>query len=569
MRRATPIVGIIAFFVVLTVAMTWPQAAHLRTHVPPFDDSLLSIWRISWIAHALTTDASLVDANIFHPEARTLAYTDAVLLQGLIATPFIAAGASPVLVYNLLILGSIALSAAAMALLTRRLTGSRAAGLVAGTVFGFATFRIDHYMHLELQATVFLPLALWAFDRALTTRARRDIAFFGACLVLQILCGIYYAVFLATALAVAVPMAWWRLPAEARRPFITRLALVGLACVMVAAPYLGIYMKNRSTVGDRSDRDVQMYSAVPVNYLSSDPHSLIYGVATEPLGRTERRLFPGAVALVLAGIGLRGWTSRKTTIAIVGVVGFVISLGLNTPLYDALRDVVFTYRGLRAPARAAILVLFAVAVFAGYGWATLLRRLGRTALATAVLLGMMCVEYANHPAEWLVLPQRPPALARWLAQQPRSVVVELPLPRADALHTIFDGLYMYSSIFHWQPMLNGYSGFYPASYIELIERLRDFPSDAAIDYLRGRGVDLIVVHGSHLTPDQLGTWSAALSARPDVTAVASFEEHLGSDLVFRLNRTAAGAALGDRRIGGVGDCRAIDKQGIRRFTIAN
>ena len=116
-RRLVEIAGVLFVFGTLTVALTWPQAAHLRTHVPSFDDSLLSIWRIAWIAHAIGSPASLADANIFHPEARTLAYTDAVLLQGLVATPFIRAGASPVLVYNLLILGSIALSGAAMYLL--------------------------------------------------------------------------------------------------------------------------------------------------------------------------------------------------------------------------------------------------------------------------------------------------------------------------------------------------------------------------------------------------------------------------------------------------------------------
>ena len=40
-------------FVALTVAMTWPQAPRLSTQVHDSDDPLLSIWRISWIAHIL------------------------------------------------------------------------------------------------------------------------------------------------------------------------------------------------------------------------------------------------------------------------------------------------------------------------------------------------------------------------------------------------------------------------------------------------------------------------------------------------------------------------------------
>ena len=115
-----------------------------------------------------------------------------MLLQGIVATPFIRAGVSPVLVYNLLILGSIVLSAAATYLLARRLTGNEPAALVSGTIFAFVTFRFDHYMHLELQATVFIPLALWFLDRAFEDGKWPDMAGFGACVVLQLLSGIYH-----------------------------------------------------------------------------------------------------------------------------------------------------------------------------------------------------------------------------------------------------------------------------------------------------------------------------------------------------------------------------------------
>ena len=75
-------------------------------------------------------------------------------------------------------------------------------------------------------------------------------------------------------------------------------------------------------------------------------------------------------------------------------------------------------------------------------------------------------------------------------------------------------MYMYASIFHWQPLLNGYSGFYPRSYIELIEMMRAFPSDEAIAYLKRREVDLIVLHGTYMKPDAFGALAAALNARP-------------------------------------------------------
>jgi hypothetical protein len=95
---------------------------------------------------------------------------------------------------------------------------------------------------------------------------------------------------------------------------------------------------------------------------------------------------------------------------------------------------------------------------------------------------------------------------------------------------------MYASTFHWQPMLNGYSGFYPRSYLELLEETRDFPEEAALDYLKRRGVELIVLHGRFMKPDQLGDWAARLIARPDIEQVAQFPEQGGDDIVFRLRR---------------------------------
>ena len=544
MRRLLVTTGVIGLFVALTVALTWPQAAHLRTHVPPYDDSLLSIWRISWIAHALTSGVPLVNANIFHPELRTLAYTDAVLLQGLVGAPFIRGGASPVMVYNLLILSSIALSGAAMCLLAQRLTGRLASGIVAGTIFAFVTFRFDHFMHLELQATIFLPLAIWFLDRAFESGRWRDMAGFGASLVLQVLSGIYYAVFLATALAVAIPWRWISLPPDRRLQFAKQIGVVALVSGVVAAPYLAIYMQNRSSVGERADGEVRLYSATPLNYLSSDPANVLHGAWSEGLGRSERRLFPGFLALGLAAFGMWGWSSRKNTVVIIGAVGFVLSMGLNTPIYTLLRELVFTYRGLRAPARAAALVYLALAVLAGYGWRAVLTKRPRwTVIGTALVVGLLSLEYLTQLPPWLVLPSQPPAVARWLSQQPRSVVVEFPLPRADELHTIHDGMYMYASIFHWQPLLNGYSGFYPRSYIELIEEMREFPSDAAIRYLKRRDVDLIVLHGTYMKPDELGAVAAALNGRSDTNLVAEFQERGGPDIVFRLSRpTRASAA---------------------------
>ena len=529
---------ILLLFAVLTIAMTWPQAWRLGTHVGDSDDPLLSIWRLSWIAHSIgTAPSQWMDGNIFHPERRTLAYTDAVPLQGVVASLFILSGASPVTVYNLLLLGSIALSGAAAWLLARRFTGSGHAAVLAGIVFAFVPFRFDHYMHLELHATVFVPLALWWLDRAIASGSWRDVAGFAGCVVLQTFSGVYYTVFLVTALAIALPLRVGDVSREQRRPLLLRLAVLAVAAAVLVAPYMLIYVNNRDVVGERDLKEVLLYSATWQNYFATTESNFLHGWWSHTLGRGERRLFPGFVAIALALTGLIGMTRRKWFVLAIGLTGLVLSLGLNTPIYAALRDAVFTYRGLRAPARAAMLVFLALALFAAWGWARLLPRVrGSHAVATALVALLMLGEYATAPRGWLVVSGQPSALARWLASQPRSVVVEFPLPRADRLDSIQDGFYMLESVHHWQPMLNGYSGFYPRSYLELLEFEATFPDERSIAYLKERQVDLIVLHGRFMPPDLLGALATELTGRPDVTGVAEFPESGGNDLVFRLKR---------------------------------
>lgn len=536
-RRATGLAALLLFGV-LTLLMTWPQARYLSTHVPDSDDPLLSIWRISWVAHILPiSPTDLVNGNIFYPEPRTLAYTDSVLMQGVVASPLIWAGLSPVSAYNVVLLASVALSGWAMFLYARHLTGRVTAAVLAGIVFAFVPFRFDHIHHLELQAAMFLPLALLWIDRALESGARRDIWLAVAALVAQVYSSIYYAVFLSTALLFVIPLRWRRLAAE-RRTILLRSGLVAATVGgAVVLPYLVLYLLNRNSLGDRESSDIQTYSATLWNYLATPHENVVHGGWSGPLGQNERRLFPGFVAMAIGAIGLLGVERRRLTLFVVGLTGFLISLGFNTPIYSALGSVLFIYHGLRAPARASILVFLALAGLVAFGWARIEPMLKRSApLATAVVALALLAEYLTVQSRWFVAGGPAPEVYHWLAAQPRSVVLELPLTTSDRLDVVPDGVYMFRSTMHWQPLLNGYSGFFPNSYLELTDRMRTFPDEASIAYLKSREVDLLVVHGGLLDPDAFGRITATLLARPDFEATAQFAERRGPDMVFRLSR---------------------------------
>src|SRR5688572_21522230 len=85
---------------------TWPlvtDVAHLSRNDNA--DTILNEWILAWMAHQLPRDPSrLFSANIFHPEPYSLALSEPLVVQGVLGAPMFWLGASPVLVYNLVLL---------------------------------------------------------------------------------------------------------------------------------------------------------------------------------------------------------------------------------------------------------------------------------------------------------------------------------------------------------------------------------------------------------------------------------------------------------------------------------
>ena len=390
------LLGASAIVILLTVVATWPQARYLGSRFALHNDPHFSTWRLAWIAHALRTDPRhLFDANIFWPERRTLAYSDATLLEGVLAAPLFWLHLPATLIYNVCLLGGMAASGLGMYVLARYLTGSTGAGLVAAAIFTMAPPRIEHFMHLELQWAMWIPAALWAVHRAINEGSWRWGALAGVFLWLQVLSCVYYGVFLAMTMAVLLVLLTI---ADTRRSIkaLPGLVLGGAIAAALTVPYARPYVESASVVGTRQPAEVAKYSATPENYLASPGGNWIWGWTADRWGDAERRLFPGVFASVLA---LAAFVSRLPRIAAVyaalGAVAVELSFGMNGRPYRAILAHVGFIQGLRAPARFSIMVCCALAVMAAIGVDALARRfaptrVSRAALFTGVLL-VLCL----------------------------------------------------------------------------------------------------------------------------------------------------------------------------------
>jgi hypothetical protein len=548
-RRA----GIIALFTVLTGIMTWPQPLQLATHAADHQDTYFNMWRLRWIAHALATSPrDLFNGNQFYPEPRVMAFSDAVLVEGIIAAPLLWLRVPPVLVLNLVLLGAIVASAVGMFTLARHLSGSATGAVVAGIIFAFAPYRFEHYMHLELQWIVWAPWAFWALQRTLETGAAKYGALTGVFIALQMMSSVYYGLFLALLIAIVGSL---QLIAQRGRMLVAQIRSLAIGAV-IAAVISGVYAVPYSAasarVGVRAVSEISMFSARPRDYQVATESNFLYG--REGTGGPERRLFPGILAPVLGLVGLLLIAPGSSMIAYaVGLaVAFELSLGMHGELYPFLHDHVSVFAGLRAPARASVFCLLFVGVLAAQGCAaieTYFKGSGETDTAPAsaaprrsrvvrlafasIVCGVLLLEYWVAPLPLVPFDNTPPPLYRWLAQLPRGVVAEFPMPFPYRLPG-YESRYIYMSTFHWMPLLNGYSGYYPPNYLHRLTPLSRFPDENSIDWLRTAGVRYVIVHSGGYSSEERTLIIEALVRNPTLTHVGDFKDGWGDGTVFRL-----------------------------------
>ncbi|HEY2151875.1 MAG TPA: hypothetical protein VGH34_13775 [Vicinamibacterales bacterium] len=527
----SPLLGATGLLAGLTVFITWPQALHLSSQIAGHDDGLFSIWRLAWIAHALPGGSHLFDANIFYPHTRTLAFSDATFLEGLIAAPFLWLGLNQVLVYNLLLLTGIVTSGIGMFVLVRYLTGRVSSALIAAAVFTVAPYRIEHFMHLELQWTMWMPLSIWALHRTFDEGTPKWGALTGVFLWLQFISCVYYGAYLCIIVAALALMLAAIRPRQAARAVLP----LGLGAILVAAltlPYALPYIANARTLGPRTTGDVLSFSADWLSYATAPGPNWWWGWSGAGIEGNERHLFPGLIPPTLAILGLlrRPRQMAWLYLALMGLA-VTLSFGLNGPLYRWLYTHISAFQGFRAPARFAILAWCASSVLAGFGVEWLLRSTtARTARVTllAALLVALCVEAGSAPLPLVGQSTVVPPIYQFLKNTPPTVIIEL--PQLD-----YNPTYMFWSTYHWQSLVNGYSGYKPADSLDTLALMDTLPDDESIQRLQELNVHFILLHQAFYRQDDYSELLAAMASRPELIPSGQYRDWVGGNTqIFEL-----------------------------------
>ena len=512
-RKLAPVAGV---FVLLTAVLTLPLSLEPATRAMALSaDTRLFLWTLSWDVHALLHQPlRIFDANIFHPEPRTLAYSEHVIGSAILGAPFLVASGNPVLALNVVILLSCVLSGAGTFFLARELGISRAGAFAAGVIFAFAPPRFTRLAQLHLATVQWIPFCLAFVHRYLRGYRRRDLIAAVFFFTLQSITSGHGGLFLLLALLALGLFLLARRRFPPPRTLARDLGIAGALLLALNLAFALPYFRVQRELGLRRSIGA-VYDWVPnaASFLASPSYadqalvSLVPAVA-KAVADAKAYMFPGWLTLLLVAACpfLRPREADPVTrndaglgfYALLAFLSLWASLGPPLGLYAALYHVLPGFDLIRVPSRLAILTQLALAILAGAGAARLLDRLqprARTG-SGALLLLLLAAEFAT-PLNAPVYPIETGEVDRWLAAQPKPfVAAELPVaPPTDAVASArFQSHYMLHSMLHWQPIVNGYSGFVPPRHEVLFDQLTRFPDEGSVRALEGLGVNYVVLH---------------------------------------------------------------------------
>ena len=547
-RRVLRDALVIAAFLVLTVAMTWPWATDVRRHCPGPGDPYLVSWILWWDAHGtFTQPLRLFDANIFFPHRDTLAFSEHCYGIALPFFPLLLSGVAPLTVHGIAMLAGFALSGFGAFRLARTLTGSTGAGWIAGLAFGFALYRFAQLTHLPYAFTPFMPLILEALVLFAREASRKRAAWLGFAFLMNGLTAVHWLILTALPLLLSglVLLAPERrlLSREVAVRGGAALALAGLCLVPFLLPYARVAEREGFV---RAEAEARFYSAHPSDWVR--PHTRIrpWWPGTAPRNRGERNLFPGVAVPLLAAAALVAWRRGRREAWLLGLVwsgvGFLGSLGMNAFFHRFLFAHVPGFAAIRVPARWAMVANLGLALLAGLGALALAERVAARArpflfaAAGAVLL----LDLREAPLQLFRGAAAPDGLARVLKETPmKGGLVELPggPPRRNFPFVL-------RAADHGKPLVNAISGFRTkeAIRVDSLFRRRPIP-DETLDLLESIPVSYVTVRERWMTPEEhegLRQFLARSRAAGRLRFAGRHDADLGGDLWAVVKTEGAG-----------------------------
>jgi len=330
-----------AIYLGTAIYLTWPMADHFSTLL--YGQGGDAFGAVGDMQQLISSHLDPFVAGNLHgiggPEGRPWDYPLTIATAGAFIPRWIASllfGAVPG--WNMYVLVGYLFTGTAMFLFVRRLTGSIAAGLIAGWAYAFFPFAdLNGQAHVDYIQNWVLVLLAWRGLELRVTPTRRNALWLGAAIVLALEWQPYfwlYAFAIAATLLVIDLVLSWR--ERTLKLHISRwaIALTPPVLLLIALALINrTYHVGVGTVPTEILSDFYTYGARPLDYLIPIPGSGLVSSSdfassyAQGYAIGERALYVGWTVLVLAGLGLgvvlrAGWVDRRVRIAALSIAAF-------------------------------------------------------------------------------------------------------------------------------------------------------------------------------------------------------------------------------------------------------
>ncbi len=464
---------IIIFFASAAVLQTWPLVLHACDSISnwPFrpEDSWMNLWNLSWARQSILDFENPFHTDVlFYPQGSDLYLHTLSLVNGVLSIPLQLLTGNVILSWNILALILFVLSGAATYALAYRVTGNRAAALIAGYIFAFSPFVLMRFHgHWNISTVWVIPLfALFAL-RYRDSYRLKDALGAGACWALIAYNNLEYAI--DAGLFLGLFLAYHSLVSLREKDSIALLGLwrgvlvIGVSAFVIAAPLLipafrtiGRGDVSRPPVGAESTSTdlAALVTPSPLWGGGKVPAPVPDGSHHFPAGDIENTVYLGITPLILAGVAVAAIRRPAQPAVFWGAVFLVfVSLALGPHLFVgdtkdfSLAGVSFTipmpyqlYEKIpvisdrRGISRMIIFAHLALSILAAVGLCVVSSLLkgkycGLAPLIALIVLSLVVLEYWNPPGIITKL-ETPAALEAIRSERGDFAVLDAPLGRA-------------------------------------------------------------------------------------------------------------------------------------------
>lgn len=440
----------------------------------------------------------------------------------MLVAPLVWISDSPLLAYKVWSVLCLVANGLAAVLICRRLDYQPATRWVAG--FGMILLplsqqRIDVIQLVPVWGILWFFSCVFLLDRKPSRgRAIECGIAFATCFALCL----HHSLFLSLIMVFACSV---YLPRLRHRTYLSSsLIAVVVACVLVAPIVLPIWDATKEHGFVRSAKLIEKLSAYPHHYIASQDNAwldpLNWVSDFKPEASVSRRFHIGWIRMIFAiaavVIAFRTKQQRRWTLflVLIGIAAFAFSLGPHLVVggwkpWESVQRFVPGFQQVRNVFRFAWFVQLAVMLLAVSSFDSLLlaidqrKRTANTSIPQKVMLAVFGLILAAEVWPEPTTAHYVPSAAKhrhWVnfvrsECPPGQPIVCLPMAFGDRLKDMeIETRWMLLGLGHGVPMLNGYSGFFPTSYQQVVDIVNTAgASDELFAELMKRRVGLIVV----------------------------------------------------------------------------